>query len=340
MARGEWKERLPSERMLADMLKVSRMTVRKALAQLEAQGLIAPRPGNTQRRILPQPASVPGAKAVTVSIVRRPDLVAVSDVDLWQHRLQLRLAQLGIPSEVLFFSNRQLNSRQLDPQNWTTGRTSRFWILVGSTPEMQRWFAQHAPRKTLVLGTSLPASRLPFVDRDYRAVGRHAGGFLLGRQHRRITLLGLKQPVVGDRETEAGLQEAIATNGDAQLTVIRHDGTKKDLYRQLDRLLLRPNPPTAIFVYKASHTLAVIARLLQRGIKIPEQLSVVARDENPSWEVLPFDLTHYGIPLDEIVAQATARVCAYLETPAKALPSVRILPQFHVGATVARLPVT
>jgi hypothetical protein len=338
MSRGEWKERLPSERMLAEMLRVSRMTVRKALVQLEAEGLIAPNPGNAQRRITRRASLAPLAAAITVSIVRRPDLLAVTDLDLWQHRLQLRLAQMGVPSEVFFFSNRQLNSRQLDPQNWTAGKTRRFWILVGSTPEMQRWFAKHAPGETLVVGTSLPASGLPFIDRDYRAVGRHACGFILGRQHRRIALLGLKQPVIGDRETEAGLQEEIAAHRDAQLIVMRHDGSKNDVYRQIDRLLDRSQPPTALFVYKASLTLAAIVRLMQRGVRIPEQLSVVARDENPGWAMLPFGLAHYSIRPDEIVDHVTARVREHFDSPGKALPSVRILSQFRPGNSVARLP--
>lgn len=333
---GEWQDRLPSERTLAAMLRVSRATLRKALSRLEDEGLLAANPGNAQRCILKAEARAPHPEHLTVSIVRRPELAPAADLDRWQHRLQLRLTQQGIASNVLFLGNRQLHSKRLSPHNWTTGRTRRFWVLVGSTPEMQRWFAQHAPEQTLVVGTSWPGTGLPFIDRDYRSVGRHAAGFFLGRGHRRVALLGLKQPVIGDCETEAGFREVIQANAEARGLISCHDGSKQDLYRQLERLLTRREPPTALFMYKASLSLAAIVRLLQRGIQIPERLSLITRDENPAWESLPFDLAHYFIRPDQIVNHVIARINEHLEAPSQALPSVRILSQFHAGDTVTK----
>ena len=42
IASGEWTDRLPGERRLADMLQVGRDTVRLMLSELTAEGLITP----------------------------------------------------------------------------------------------------------------------------------------------------------------------------------------------------------------------------------------------------------------------------------------------------------
>ena len=54
---GAFGERLPSEREIAERLKVSRMTVRKALEMLHAGGLIIRRQGHATR-IIPVTAVV------------------------------------------------------------------------------------------------------------------------------------------------------------------------------------------------------------------------------------------------------------------------------------------
>jgi len=336
IAKGEWRDRLPSERVLAGLLKVSRMTVRKALAQLQSEGAIGPNVGNAQRRIVAR-RTVRTRQEITVSIVRRPDTQVLPELDLWQLRLQLRLAQLGIASEVLFFSDRQLNSERSNPQNWITARPHRLWLLIGSSPRLQRWFADHAREQTLVLGSSSPDTGLSSIDQDYRAVGRHAGGLLSGRHHRHIALLGLKQPVVGDRETEEGFRSALTTVSGTRLHIARHDGSRADIYHQLDLLLKRRPAITALFIYKTSAELTVLIRLLQHGVRIPEDLSVLVRDESGYFDALPFDLAHYRIRPAGIVDHAIKQIEQFVSSPSLGLSSTRIISQFHEGTTVARL---
>jgi LacI family transcriptional regulator, repressor for deo operon, udp, cdd, tsx, nupC, and nupG len=167
----------------------------------------------------------------------------------------------------------------------------------------------------------------PHVVVDDLEIGRTAVQHLVDLGHRRIAMIRTSDTdgtewaadvlrVRGWRETltAAGLEAP------DELLVTETYGVHAGAHA-IDRLLSLDDPPTAVFAYSDELAFAAIARARSRGLRVPEDLSVVGVDGHPLADLL--DLT----TVEQDVA-AQGRVAAELvvrllegEDPA-GLPSV------------------
>ena len=166
------------------------------------------------------------------------------------------------------------------------------FVLLSLNKDFQEWFAAQAT-PPLVLGSCHPAVQLPSLDVDYRSVCRHAAGVLRSQGHRCIALLVPNSNVAGDLASEEGFAEGAGGPTDRTETiVVRHSGTIASLTARLDALFARARPPTALLVAKPQHVFLTIVYLLRRGIRVPDDVSLIARDYDHLFE----DVTsHYRI---------------------------------------------
>lgn len=150
------------------------------------------------------------------------------------------------------------------------------WILHRSTPQMQRWFSARL-LPCLVAGTRHEDVGLPSLDIDHRATGRHAAGRFLARGRRDLALLRIRTTLAGDQETVAGFREGA---GSAAVRDIFHDGTSESVRAAL-RGAFQHAPPDGLFVLRAEHALAALGHLTRTGVRIPENLGFICRDDEP-----------------------------------------------------------
>src|SRR5690606_16536884 len=136
-----WTEWLPSERTLADTLQVSRKTLRKALAQLQREGMIKTVRGLGNRVVATK--SGIGREAVEPDVVLlTPDPIEQMRpyTSLWVSRLKSLLIENNFRLRTVdgrkFFTKRpgavlkKLIARQ----------STACWLLANSTEATQRWF--------------------------------------------------------------------------------------------------------------------------------------------------------------------------------------------------------
>lgn len=287
IAHGRWQGELPGERRLCEEWHISRPTLRAALTALAAEGWVSIAQGKPTRVCQQQvPASPATAQpqTLTVGLLSPEPLHAMPPfVLLWVDELRSQLASEGHLLQVHVgraWSGGKNPARAL--QTLTTTVPATAWVLYRSTEAMQQWFEQRQI-PCVVVGSVFKGLNLPSVDRDHRAVCRHAVGLMAARGHQRLALLIQEPQYAGDRESEAGFAEGIQAAAAARGVtghIQRHDGSREGLLKALDRLISARQRPQALLIARTSSALTVCTALLQRGLRIPQDISLICRDDD------------------------------------------------------------
>jgi DNA-binding LacI/PurR family transcriptional regulator len=331
---GHWRTHLPGERELCAHLQVSRPTLRAALEELQRSGWLDVS-DRQRRRIRARPAASRHARKKEIAMLSpctllemAPPMMFVVDV------LRDKLAEAGYTTK--FHVNPACFSGQ--PVHALNALVSRnpnaVWLVFGSKEPMQRWFIrQQLP--CIVSGSCAPDIALPSVDVDFRATCHHAGGVLLRKGHRRLALVLPQDAYGGDVVSEEGLRETLTTTREtAQLRVLRHDGTAPHLCALLDEVLRPPNAPTAFLVARAPHVLTVMMHLMRRGKRIPQDVAVIARDNDPVLESTTPAVARYAINQALFARRLAAAARQFAETGTSSAHAIRLMPAFLPGETV------
>jgi len=282
---GRWREHLPSERALSLELRVSRPTLRKALEELEREGMLAKTRGHS-RRILKR--RTPGQKSHQKHVVL---LVARSNAALknWHAMALIEALHRQLVAEgarVELIANKKLHwanapgflkdlAQQYVPHNW---------VLHSQPAVVQRWFMeQNLP--AVVLGSPFPGVSLPFVDVDLGASCRHAVGVLARLRHRRICYFSRTTNAAGDFLSEQGFEESRPLFNAVDIQVVRHDGSARQMWNEARRWKMQgEDRPTALLTSHWEDALALMVELLTMGISVPGDVSIISRDPSPVFE--------------------------------------------------------
>lgn len=182
--------------------------------------------------------------------------------------------------------------------------------------------------------TKLAARGIPFVvidpagdpDPDVPAVGaaNWSGGLSATRHlielgHRRIAAITGPETMMCALARLDGYRAAMSGAGlEVDPALVRHgDFLREGGERHATDLLRLPEPPTAIFAGNDLQALGVLHAASERGLRVPDDLSVVGFDDLAVAELAKPALTTVHQPLREMAAQATRLV---LELAAGAAP--------------------
>lgn len=331
---GHWQKHLPPERELSERLQVSRDTLRAALKELQRTGWIEV----TQRqrgRIKPRRAA-PGASAdkraiavlLPCSFLALPPPIAFM-MDALRDKLTKADCSIEFHENPACFSAKP--GRALEQM--VQSKPDAVWVAIGSKAPMQQWFVQRQ-LPLLVVGSCGPGIALPSLDADHRSACRHAGGVLLRKGHRRIALVLPQGAYGGDADSEQGLREALEATPEARLRILSHDGTTAHLCSLLDAAMRSPNPPTAYVVARALHVLAVMMHLMRRGKRIPQDVAVISRDDDPFLQSTCPAVTRYAINPAQLARRVSMAARQLAETGTLEPKAIRLMPKYLPGETV------
>lgn len=300
IASGRWSDELPGERRLCEEWHISRPTLRAALTQLETEGLVTiahGKPTRVSEGAITQ-ASRP-AGTLTIGLLSPEPLHAMPPfVLLWVDELRSQLASEGHLLQVHVgraWSGGKNPARAL--QSLTATVPAAAWVLYRSTQAMQEWFAQKQV-PCVVVGSVFPGLSLPSVDRDHRAVCRHAVGTFAARGHQRLALLIQEPQYAGDRESEAGFEEGLRAAAGSGVTghIQRHDGSREGLLKALDRLVTQAKQrPQGLLIARTSSALTVCTALLQRSLRIPQDIALICRDDDTFLDETMPQISRYSV---------------------------------------------
>ncbi|MCB1754527.1 MAG: substrate-binding domain-containing protein [Gammaproteobacteria bacterium] len=139
------------------------------------------------------------------------------------------------------------------------------------------------------------------VSIDNRAAAGEMIESLIALGHRRIAMIAGKLSE-SDRSVErrAGYRDALERHAIEALDVIEVGFEDPDLDGAIHKLILGPAPPTAFFCSTDLLAISAIRALTQRGIRVPEDVSVVGFDGIAIGELLTPNLTTVVQPAEEM----------------------------------------
>lgn len=337
IGRGVWRNWLPSERALSEKVQASRNTVRTALAQLKAEGIIAPTRGFGNRVIgKPRKRSARG-KTLTVGLLIPGPIGSLRPfIALWIDELKDLLVEAGYRLRVhvgrhYYQANPKRALDRLVGQN-----DHDAWVLALSSHEMQTWFAQRGV-PCIVAGTPYAGVALPSFDVDQHAICRHAAGVLLGLGHRRLGLLSREAQRAGDMDSDRGFLEGVrgSSRNDVITTIATHRDDVDSVTSALRRLLDRKEPPTGIIVCNSYAYLAAVTLLAQGGLRVPGDISLISRDDDPFLLFLAPTPARYVIGPHVFAKKMTTLILRLISGAALGHMHPRLLPEYTAGGSTA-----
>ena len=181
---------------------------------------------------------------------------------------------------VLHVSQPSQDTARLHADLYRSGGIDGF-VLIGPTPADPRIATLSDLNAPFIVHGRDPAQAHAFVDIDNHAVGQRMADHLLDLGHRRIALLNGPESEYFAIQRRRGVEDAFARRGltaDPALllstTMIEPHGRRLTL-----DLLDRDHPPTAVIAGNTMLARGVWEAASDRGLRIPDDLSVLAHDD-------------------------------------------------------------
>jgi len=298
-----WGDKLPGVLRLAEELLVSKDSVRGALHLLEQEGILAARGAGRSRQL-----SDEGGAGRNGRVLR----IAILGYRLLRHensnsqRLHLRLQQsLQAAGHVAFFTPKSQECMRHDVKRiirMVETTPADAWVVDAGSGELIEWFSRQ-PLPAIALGGRRSDAPLARVGIDLTSAFQSAARRLTALGHRRIVLICPQEwraPKPGHlvqtflNELSAHSPAAIAYH------VPAWEQTAAGFHALLDSLF-QVTPPTALIVLEPMQTVAVLSFLAQRGLRVPGDVSLIARVKDASLEWCHPSLAHFSQADDFLV---------------------------------------
>ncbi len=209
----------------------------------------------------------------------------------------------------------ELGGAHRPPQEWLDDMLVRpplgvILVLSGLDVSQRRQLAARSIPVVVVDTAGEPPTDVPVVGSGNWNGGLVATRHLIGLGHRRIAVIAGPADVMCSRARIDGYRTALEEAGLAvDPALVRHgDFFVGGGYTHGAALLDLPEPPTAIFAGSDLQAVGVMRAARERGLRVPEDLSLVGYDDLPVAAWLGPPLTTVRQPLQEMAATAARMV--------------------------------
>ncbi len=289
-------DKLPSENDLAAKFCISRQTVRKAIGLLEEEGIVCRVKGSgtylgyARQENLEQKNSIAVVTTYVESYIFPKTIQGIEKV----------LFESGYSVQISFTNNTLEREKSILED--LLSRDDVAGVIVEGTksglpnpniPLYRRLLAKKVP--VLFINTYYPELDVPHISLNDVAAAEMAVNYLIAKGHQRIGAI-LKLDDGQGRLRYLGYLSAMEAAGypvtDSRIVWIDTDESKQLAYCA-DKILNRVEECTALFCYNDQVAFQLIRILLQKGIRVPEDVSVISIDDS--------DLTlHSEVPITSL----------------------------------------
>jgi DNA-binding LacI/PurR family transcriptional regulator len=275
LLRGGFGELMPGAGRLTAELGVGRDTVEAALRELEVEGLLINRGKRRRRGVVLPKDHAPPALRVAVLYYEKGD-----ETDDLFIRFQNKLKAAGhtvvhAPKNLTDIGG---NMRRLVRMIKDTNADA--WVVIaGSKEEIQCFVHRQVPVFGL-FGFQDP--KIAGIAPDQVPAIVSATRRLIALGHQRIVMLEITATLSDPGRNGSALLDELKAHGitAGDYNMPGWEGGFDGFYRLLESLFSR-TPPTAIFIYSAAQYVAVAQFLLHRGLRVPQDVSLVCCDMAP-----------------------------------------------------------
>ena len=189
------------------------------------------------------------------------------------------------------------------------------------------------PRNPSDYISALTQRKFPFVLIDHQGTGRdcaavgatnwqgayNATEYLINLGHRRIGFITGSMDLGAAQDRLEGYQAALRTNRLSSEAELIYSGTffQPDGYIGALQFLNLKNPPSAIFASNDVMAMGVMDAIREKGLQIPEDISVIGFDDIPQAMLVRPALTTVRQPLEKMGRAATQMLLDMLGNPGK-----------------------
>lgn len=157
-----------------------------------------------------------------------------------------------------------------------------FADIIGNREQLEWALNERIP--TVVINNLVEDLKVSCIAVDNLKGSKDAVNYLISLGHKKIA------HIAGDTITQSaalrleGYKEALSENKIKENPeyIIKTDYSRGEARQAAEKLLLLKDAPTAIFIASDSMALEVIAVIMEKGRKVPEDISIVGFDDNPS----------------------------------------------------------
>lgn len=308
---------LPTERQLAGKFEVSVPTVRRALAELEGEGLIRREQGRgtfvneCAQDTIPPATKSPTTKSFALLILGSHDLSSMSMVRGFGQECQKLHHNM-----LLLDSNNVLNEQAALILRLTQTDLSGVAIqpvTMPATPSYHIAALQEKQIPVVFCHRSVEGTRGPLLSVSHEEEGRQVGQAFVERGHRRVALLVAYQTGKIAEKWVCGMRESLrAVDGElpdefifsGETTSLDAAGLESNMSEALEGMFCSENPPTALFVVPDDFAQGAERVIQQMGLRVPEDVSLIGLGDVNRDSSFTRRLTSVGIDGAELSRRA------------------------------------
>jgi DNA-binding LacI/PurR family transcriptional regulator len=176
---------------------------------------------------------------------------------------------------------------------------------------------------------------VPSVGVDERAAGEVATQHLVELGHERIGFVAGPLHYLPTQLKQAGRETALASAGLEDGLVAHGSFSVEGGRHALAALLSRPEPPTAVICSSDLMAIGALHEADRRGIRVPEELSIVGFDGIDATTWTAPALTTVEQPIAQIANTAVSTLQSLIADPERPLPSSYFRPTLRVRGSTA-----
>jgi LacI family transcriptional regulator len=235
-----------------------------------------------------------------------------------------------------------VHGRRRPPRSWLDAVSRRrsdgaLLVLSGLSPAQRRLASELVLPFVLLDPVDAPGPDAAWVGATNWTGGLAATDHLLDLGHRRVAVISGPQGTHCSRARVDGYRAALlARNLPVDSHLIRFgEFTTPSGLAMTSALLDGPRPPTAIFCGSDALAVGAYRALAARGLRVPDDVSVVGFDDLPPADVLVPQLTTVHQPLFEMATMATEMVLRMIEGEAHGARAVEVATRLVVRESTA-----